>query len=104
MSLAVVKVRVLDDQLDVSILLLKDADRHLLSLLSKLLLLKFDRGVGVEVNRKEGRLRHGWQVIIRVVVEIDFALFRGLPQQVICVVTTDCLPGISDFSWVLSVT
>ena len=74
MSLAVVKVRVLDDQLDVAILLLEDADCHLLSLLSQPLLLKFYRGVRVEVNRKQGRLRYGWKVLIRVLVEVDVTL------------------------------
>jgi hypothetical protein len=75
LSLAVVKVvRVLDDQLDVSILLLEYADRHLLSLLSQSLLLKFYRSVRVEINRKKGRLRHGRKVFIRVVVEVDVTL------------------------------
>lgn len=74
MSLAAVKVRILDDQLDVSILLLEDADRHLLSLLSQPLLLSFYWSVRVEVNRKKGRLRNGWKVFIRVVVEVNVTL------------------------------
>ena len=74
MSLAAVKVRILDDQLDVSILLLEDADRHLLSLLSQPLLLSFYWSVRVEVNRKKGRLRNGWKVFILVVVEVNVTL------------------------------